>query len=754
MDDGDEHSGQVAAADSPSEPGDGRGAAQVRTGPSGWRLWVLRAVLAFTAPLLALGLLEGALRLFHYGYSPGFFVRLDNHSDYTGNRNFGRTFFPGWMKPEPTYFVLPAEKAPKTCRIFVLGSSAARGFPDPAFSFSRILEVMLRERFPDLRFEVVNTAMVSINSNVILPIARDCVRQQGDIYIAYLGNNEVVGPYGPGTVFRGFSRNLWLMRLGIRVKSLRTGQLISALCERFTTPERKWQGMETFAGHVVAAADPRMEAIYRRFHRNLTDICNVIWASGGRLVLCTVATNIRDTAPFASGHRPDLDPVQRLEWESLYARGVALESERQFAGAARQYAVAAEIDDTFADLHFRWARCLRARGEESGAKQHFIQARDLDALRFRADSRINESIRRVAGEEAGRGIALVDAEQAFAQDPRTPHGLTGDELLYEHVHLNFAGNHLLAGAVYEAVVPLVRRQFPGTPEGSPSLLSEEECAERLALTSSLRFAALFQVFNMLCGAPFINQLNNYEARQRATQSAVALRHALSSEKPADTLKVFERALDRAPEDIYLHFNLGIAERDAGALDAAIAQWRWVLAKVPEHLEALASLGSALTERGDYPEADACVSKVIQLSPRTGKLFHLQGDLLAKQGKLSEAVKAYRTALSLETDLPWTRLQLAAALIKLNDLAGAEAEYREAIRLAPRLADVHFAYAAFLRQQKQTTRAIAEFEEGLKFNPNQTQAHLALAELLTERGDHARAEQHREEAVDRPGAAPK
>ena len=33
-------------------------------------------------------------------------------------------------------------------RIFVLGSSAAQGVPDPSFSFGRMLEVMLRERYP------------------------------------------------------------------------------------------------------------------------------------------------------------------------------------------------------------------------------------------------------------------------------------------------------------------------------------------------------------------------------------------------------------------------------------------------------------------------------------------------------------------------------------------------------------------------------------------------------------------------------
>ena len=59
-----------------------------------------------------------------------------------------------------------------TFRIFVLGESAAMGDPDPAYGFSRYLEVMLRERYPSMKFEVVNTGSVAINSHVLLPIAR------------------------------------------------------------------------------------------------------------------------------------------------------------------------------------------------------------------------------------------------------------------------------------------------------------------------------------------------------------------------------------------------------------------------------------------------------------------------------------------------------------------------------------------------------------------------------------------------------
>ena len=64
-----------------------------------------------------------------------------------------------------------------------------------------MLQAMLELRYPGTHFEVVNAAIVAINSNVILPIARDCAAASADIWVIYMGNNEVVGPFGAGTVF-------------------------------------------------------------------------------------------------------------------------------------------------------------------------------------------------------------------------------------------------------------------------------------------------------------------------------------------------------------------------------------------------------------------------------------------------------------------------------------------------------------------------------------------------------------------------
>src|SRR5262245_60386956 len=138
------------------------------------RKWLYRFAAIVLVPTLLFGILELALRTAGFGEPTSFFVdgsKLERPGVWIDNSAFARWVFPRSLTnlPKATPFVLPKAKAEKTFRVFVLGESAAMGFPDPSTSFARILEVMLRASYPETRFEVVNTAMVAINSHVVLP---------------------------------------------------------------------------------------------------------------------------------------------------------------------------------------------------------------------------------------------------------------------------------------------------------------------------------------------------------------------------------------------------------------------------------------------------------------------------------------------------------------------------------------------------------------------------------------------------------
>ena len=514
--------------------------------PARWRFWLPRLAFAIAAPVLLLALIEGALRLFHVGYSTRLMEPCTIHERPSSCYNlfFAAPFFPPGMIKTPQFFSISPDKPQHTYRIFVLGESAALGDPDPAYGFSRYLEAMLRERFPGTRFEVVNTGMVAINSHVSLIMARELAKYKPDLFLVYAGSNEVVGPYGPGTVLTASSMSMPVIRASIFVRSSRIGQLLSEIGKRHA----EWRGMEMFLDKQVRADSPRLEPAYRNFASNLRSIVDVAHDSGAALLLSTIASNLRDSAPFASLHRRGLSAEALGSWSSLVQQGAALENAGANAEALKLYEDATKIDDQFAELHFRMARCYWALGDFGAAKEHYIRARDLDALRFRADSRINDVIRSV-GTSSGPTVKLLDAESLLAGESHN--GVIGGEFLYDHVHFTPLGSYLMARAAFEQIVST----FPGDVKSSAQSsepLSEAECERLLAFTGHDRARVAAEMVDRLQRPPFTQQLNHLEQLQ-----SLMFRASGTTESVQDTVSQYQWAIAQHPDDLTLHYKFGM-----------------------------------------------------------------------------------------------------------------------------------------------------------------------------------------------------
>jgi hypothetical protein len=236
------------------------------------RRWLFRLAALALAPLLFLVILEAALRLAGVGHPMSFFLprQIDGKDCLIENERFGWRFFGPDMARAPFPLVFPKNKPADTIRIFVFGESAAFGDPQPEFGMGRVLQALLEGRYPGQHFEVINTAMTAINSHVILPIARDCAAQHGDFWVIYMGNNEVVGPYGSGTVFGPQAANLALVRAGLAFKATRIGQAFGGLVRHLSkrpVNQSEWGGMSMFLRNHVRQDDPRMATVYASFER-------------------------------------------------------------------------------------------------------------------------------------------------------------------------------------------------------------------------------------------------------------------------------------------------------------------------------------------------------------------------------------------------------------------------------------------------------------------------------------------------------
>jgi tetratricopeptide (TPR) repeat protein len=498
-------------------------------------------------PVLLLALAEVVLRVCGVGTPTGVTRPCTDQGRpaYCDNPSFAATFFPEGMFRIPRPFVVPASKPPGTYRIFVLGESVAWGDPDPTYGFARYLEVMLRERFPQTKFEVINTSITALNSHAFLPMVKDLAHYQPDLFVIYTGNTEVVGPFGPGTVLTPWDLSLPAIRARIFFNSTRLGQLVGKLSRSSQKSKSEWRGMEMFLDRQVRADSPQMKPVYENFAANLRDIVAVARRSGAQVLISTVATNLKDCAPFASLHREGIREDELHSWEGLVQRGADLESAGSYAEALKLYLSAADIDPQYAELQFRIARCLWVLGDFAGAKERFVRAQDLDTLRFRADSRLNEVIRGLAG--AGSGVGVVDGAAVLAGE--SAHAVPGSELFYEHVHMNPRGTYLLARAYFRQLDSMLPAELRRGAVG-PDVVSEEECERRLAFTPYDRLRVAGLVLAKLERPPFTNQLNHAEEVLRMKSQAEG------SPNYEEIVAEYQRAIMQNPQDRLLHLNYG------------------------------------------------------------------------------------------------------------------------------------------------------------------------------------------------------
>jgi len=697
-------------------------------------------------PLLLLGALELALRLGGYGYSTDFFkeTTLAGKEYFIENEQFGLRFFPPALARIASPILMPAKKAPDTIRIFILGESAALGDPRPNYGAGRYLETLLGARFPEQKFEVVNTGITAINSHAILPIARECARHEGDVWIVYMGNNEMVGPFGAATVFGAQAPPLRLVRLNLWLQETRVGQLlgglVSPLRHRSGVPA-EWRGMEMFRGNQVPPNDPRKEVVYQNFAQNLDDLLRAGCASGAAIVLNTVAVNLQDCPPFSSAPPTNLPPTQAATFQKLCQEADAAWDSGNYDSAAARFAAAVEIYPQSAELQYRLAESWLHTTNPAEAGPHFQLSVDADALPFRADSRINGLLIAAGKKYAGRNLELCDAAGALAA--AAPDGVPGEESFYEHVHLNFNGNYLLARAWAGQIQQLLAARL--TPAAATNWLPQTQCERLLGLTDWNRLSVLKEVAGRLQEPPFTDQREHERRLARFTNQISECRARIATTPREQAVQLYEAALAGNPQDYRLHENFAEFLEATEDRRATIERQK-VCELIPHFYFPFYRLGLDLEHEDRSAEALQAFKQSAALRPQQSEVRLQLGRVYARLGQWAAAAEELDRARELNPNDAHVYLYSAEVLWKLNRRLEAMARVREAIRLQPGYWEAHFRLGDDLAEQGDASGAAAEFEQVVHLNPNYVKAHSNLGVALYKLGRLNEAEEQFDEVL--------
>jgi tetratricopeptide (TPR) repeat protein len=720
------------------------------------RLWFFRFFAAVVIPLSIVGVLETCLRMASFGYPTSFLLPASRGEEkvFMQNNQFGWRFFGPRLARLPEAICISQQKPPNTIRIFVLGESAAKGEPQPAFGLARMLQAVLSLRHPGVRFEVVNAAMTAINSHAVRAIAGDCARARGDIWVVYMGNNEVVGPFGAGTVFSAQSPPLPLIRASLALRSTRTGQLLESALAPLSTAGRnpvrqdEWRGMQMFLEQQVRMNDPRMSAVKSCFRRNLADVIEAGRHSGASIVVSTVAVNLRDCAPFASAHRAGLAAADQQKWNQFYEDGIRAQDAGNCTEAARQFQLAAKLDDSFAALQFRLGECALALGQTNEARGHFPAARDLDALRFRCDSALNEMIRAAVTNSNDPRVRLADAERVFTE--QSPAGSPGSELFYEHVHPTFSGNYLLARTIAEQVEKLVP-EWVSPNEGrqnssSSSWPSEGECSRTLGWSEWSQQAAVREILVRMNAPPFTEQANHAGQLEALRRTLERLSPATQPGGESAAREALERALADQPDDPVLLQQLAHLKQSAGDLAGAENLVRRGLELLPSDSQAWQRLGLILTGQQKLEPAAAAFRRAIALDPADVLSRQNLAQLLWVSGHREEALAIFRRAVEVQPNFALGWLGLGQIYEELKDQQKADECFRRALNCRTTRATDLTALARFCRSRGWMDAAVTNYDKAIEVDPADAGLRIEAGEMLIGLGRSAEAARHFAQAI--------
>jgi tetratricopeptide (TPR) repeat protein len=436
-------------------------------------------IIAVLMPFLVLLILEGALRVFGYGHDLSVFREDPTRKGYLVlNQHASEKYFSNQQNATIGNFEpFPAKKAPGTFRIFVLGESTTIGYPYMNNgSFHRWLQYRLMHTYPERDFEIINLSLTAVNSFTVLGFAKEVVHYEPDAILVYTGHNEYYGAMGVAAT-KGIGHNRGLARLLMGLREYRITQLLASKAtwigemvsgKKIDLRENLMKRMA--ADNLIPMNSAEYEEGVKQFNRSLDELARVVTARGIPLLISDLVSNEKDLKPLVS--MPGKES---------------------------------------ADMHYAVGLAKYKEGDFKIAKDEFVQAKESDALRFRAPVAMNSGIEKLSG--MYKGVTVVQTKALFEQN--SPNRILGRETLLEHVHPNLFGYALLSEAFYRGM------KQAGLLPPRKNEMSFPELRARMPITAVDSLKGEYEVMILKEGWPFNVPMPPEEKREKTEEEKLA-----------------------------------------------------------------------------------------------------------------------------------------------------------------------------------------------------------------------------------------
>lgn len=178
----------------------------------------------------------------------------------------------------------------------------------------------------------------------------------------------------------------------------------------------------------------------------------------------------------------------------------------------------------------------------------------------------------------------------------------------------------------------------------------------------------------------------------------------------------------------------VAAHQSGRIDVARDAYRAILARHPDHADALHYSGVIAFQRNAADEAVATIRRAIELRPGVAAYHANLGNALKRLGRVDEALEAFARSLQLDPGQFAIHFNHALLLAELGRNAAALAALREAIRLRPDWPQAWLELGKLLYAEEAIDAAADACRRALALDPRLFAAQHLLATLLLRCGD--------------------
>jgi hypothetical protein len=340
----------------------------------------------------------------------------------------GRVISGAWPDAKQSFLRIEELASDPRPRVFVVGGSAALGFP---YRYQSSFAQRLARARPDLH--VINTGQAGWASGQELGLVRRITaRFSPAVIVIYSTNNELFGwSQRDDALRRQLETQQTLAYSRALAAALFLGHRLRAREDRSARPLHGWRhAYEHPLDRFDARAWPHQRAAHLRvFRAHLRAMRDLARARGARVIMCT--------APFSYRLSPSFHHLQ----PAIDVRAAAMEMDRNPAAALATLDRVLARDPSFALPHHMRGAALEALGRFQEAEAAYALSREhtIGNLGLRL------SFNRIVREEArGEGVELLDLAQRFDEHEHAIGHWLNEDLVHDDCHPTPAGHELIA----------------------------------------------------------------------------------------------------------------------------------------------------------------------------------------------------------------------------------------------------------------------------------------------------------------------